>query len=93
MPKRRNPYPDWVIERRLALGHRIATIRGRRRFSQDDLAETAGVDRRSIQRYEAGTRDPRYADLLLIANALDIGIAELVQDPAAGAGDRPAAGR
>ena len=37
------------------------------------------MDRRSIQRYEAGRRDPRYADLLLIADALNVPLADLVQ--------------
>lgn len=38
----------------------------------------AGIDRRSIQRYEAATRDPRYADLLLIAEALEVAVGDLV---------------
>lgn len=49
-------------------------------MSQDGLAELVGLDRRSIQRYEAGTRDPRYGDLLLIARALDVPLAELVRE-------------
>ncbi|MFJ9040367.1 helix-turn-helix domain-containing protein [Streptomyces sp. NPDC102406] len=28
------------------------------------------MERRGIQRYEAGSRDPQYSDLLLIAQAL-----------------------
>jgi transcriptional regulator with XRE-family HTH domain len=37
-----------------------------------------GVERRTIQRYEAAVTDPRYADLLLLADALDLHPAELL---------------
>lgn len=79
MPARRHPYPDWVLTRRHQLGHRIATLRKAAGLSQDQLAVLAGVDRRTIQRYEAGTRDPRFADLLLLADALDVPLAKLVE--------------
>ncbi|MCX5522162.1 helix-turn-helix domain-containing protein [Streptomyces bobili] len=79
MPSRRNPYPDWVLTRRLQLAHRIAACRTNAGLSQDQLAERAGVDRRTIQRYEAATRDPRFPDLLLIADALDVPLADLVR--------------
>lgn len=78
MPTRRNPYPDWVLARRTQLSHRIAALRHQAKLSQDQLAVRAGVDRRSIQRYEAGERDPRYPDLLLIADALGVPLADLV---------------
>jgi DNA-binding XRE family transcriptional regulator len=78
VPTRRNPYPDWVLARRTQLSHRIAALRRQARLSQDQLAVRAGLDRRSIQRYEAGERDPRYADLLLLADALDVTLADLV---------------
>ena len=79
MPTRRNPRPEWVLARRTQLGHRIAALRADAGLSQDDLAERAGLDRRSIQRYEAGSREPQYGDLLLIAHALDIPLADLVR--------------
>ena len=79
MPTRRNPYPDWVHTQRARLGHRIAALRREAGLSQDGLACRAGIDRRSIQRYEAAERDPRYADLLLIADALGVPLVELVQ--------------
>ncbi|MFE7973022.1 helix-turn-helix domain-containing protein [Streptomyces shenzhenensis] len=87
MPRRRNPYPDWVVTRRLQLGHRIASRRKAAGISQDALAERTGMDRRSIQRYEAGRRDPGFSDLLLIADALDVPVTYLVQDKE---GPRPA---
>ncbi len=38
-----------------------------------------GIDRRTLQRIERGTSDPPYGSLLLIAQALDIPIADLVR--------------
>ena len=78
MPTRRTPYPDWVLARRAQLGRRIAELRREARLSQDQLADRAGVERRSIQRYEGGTRDPRFADLLLLADALGVPLANLL---------------
>ncbi|MFE2941059.1 helix-turn-helix transcriptional regulator [Streptomyces sp. NPDC059255] len=79
MPARRTPRPDWVLAQCRALGHRIATRRAAVQMSQDDLAARTGVERRTIQRYENGRRDPRYADLLLIADALGVPIEDLVR--------------
>lgn len=79
MPRRRNPYPDWVLTRRLQLANRIAILRTTAGLSQDQLAVRMGVDRRTIQRYEAATRDPRYPDLLLLADALGVTPSDLIQ--------------
>ncbi|MEU4169419.1 helix-turn-helix transcriptional regulator [Streptomyces sp. NPDC026665] len=79
MPTRRNPRPAWVLTRRTQLGHRIAALRAEAGLSQDQLAERTGLDRRSVQRYEAATREPQYGDLLLIADALDLPLADLVR--------------
>lgn len=78
MPARRNPRPDWVKHRRALLGHRIAYLRQRADLSQEELADLAGMERRSIQRYESGQRDPRYSDLLLIAHALRVHVTDLL---------------
>ncbi|MEV6790919.1 helix-turn-helix transcriptional regulator [Streptomyces sp. NPDC051320] len=80
MPSRRSPYPAWIHTRRTELGLRIATLRHQAALSQDQLASRAGMDRRSIQRYEAAVRDPRYADLLLIAHALEVPLTDLLRE-------------
>ncbi|MFD3654317.1 helix-turn-helix domain-containing protein [Streptomyces sp. NPDC058620] len=80
MPSRRTPLPDWAQAKRRQLGHRIATLRQAAGFSQDQLAVRVGMDRRTIQRYEAGVRDPRYSDLLLIAEALEMPLTDLVRE-------------
>lgn len=79
MPSRRNPRPDWVINQGEALGRRIASLRRTARLSQDQLADRAGVERRTIQRYENAIRDPRYSDLLLIADALGLPLEDLIR--------------
>lgn len=78
MPARRNPRPDWVLQRRERLGHRIADLRQQAELSQEELAHLAGMERRSIQRYENAQRDPRFSDLLLIAHALHVHVADLL---------------
>lgn len=79
MPARRSHLPEWALARRIELGQRIAEYRRQAGLSQDQLAERVGVERRSIQRYERGERDPRFIDLLLIADALRVPLAELVK--------------
>ncbi|MET4927348.1 helix-turn-helix transcriptional regulator [Streptomyces sp. PSRA5] len=81
MSRRRNPRPAWIEARSRALGQRIAKARAERRWSQDELADRAGLDRRSLQRYENAVREPRFGDLLLIAAALDMPIDKLVREP------------
>lgn len=78
--RRRTPRPDWVIKHRVALGHRIADLRRQEELSQEQLAHLAGMERRSIQRYENAQRDPQYSDLLLIAHALRVHVTDLLRD-------------
>lgn len=78
MPARRNPRPDWVRRRQIALGHRIGDLRRAADLSQDQLADRMGVERRTIQRYENAVTDPRYADLLLLARALGVHVTDLL---------------
>lgn len=67
-----------MLARRVALGHRIAQLRQKAELSQEALGNLAGLERRSIQRYEAGTRDPQFSDLLLIAHALRVHVTDLL---------------
>lgn len=78
MPARRNPRPDWVRSRQIALGNRIGDLRRAAELSQDQLADRMGVERRTIQRYENAVTDPRYADLLLLARALGVHVTDLL---------------
>ncbi|WP_381797327.1 helix-turn-helix domain-containing protein [Streptomyces niveus] len=81
MSRRRNPRPAWIEARSRALGQRIARARAEQHWSQDQLADRAGIERRSLQRYENAIREPRFGDLLLIAAALGMPVHELVREP------------
>ncbi|MEU3203585.1 helix-turn-helix transcriptional regulator [Streptomyces cyaneofuscatus] len=80
MPLRRTAPPPWAVDRRHLLGLRIGELRRAAALSQEQLADRIGVERRTIQRYEAGSRDPRFTDLLLIAAALDASVVDLVRE-------------
>ncbi|NEB92468.1 helix-turn-helix domain-containing protein [Streptomyces bauhiniae] len=80
MPTRRNTRPDWVRQHQITLGHRLAVLRRGADLSQDQLADLVGVERRTIQRWEAAETDPRYADLLLLARALHIPMHKLLEE-------------
>ncbi|MFC7929188.1 helix-turn-helix domain-containing protein [Streptomyces cinereoruber] len=84
VPTRRTPPPAWVLHQRHELGQNIAEQRRQAGLSQDRLAERIGMERRSIQRYEAGERDPTYGDLLLIADALGVDLERLMKRTPAG---------
>jgi len=51
-------------------GHRVAQARKRAGLTQQQLAERAGVNRVSIARLEAGTREPSMALGLRVAGVL-----------------------
>lgn len=78
MPARRTTLPEHVLERRRALGRRIFELRRSAGLSQDQLADAIGMERRSIQRYESGERDPRFSDLVRIADAMGVTVEALV---------------
>lgn len=42
------------------------------------------MERRSIQRYERGERDPTFSDLVLIAHVLGVTVADLTNGAPAG---------
>ncbi|WP_225838648.1 helix-turn-helix domain-containing protein [Streptomyces sp. NK08204] len=72
------PPPDWVIARRRAVGDRIRTARLDANLSQERLAERAGLDRQAINRIEQGHQSPVLDNLIRIADALDVPLADLV---------------
>jgi len=74
-----DPMPDWVPTRRQAIGERIRTHRRNRDLSQVQLGERIGRDHKTIHRYEYGTSVPDLDDLLLIADALGVPLADLVR--------------
>jgi transcriptional regulator with XRE-family HTH domain len=73
-----DPPPAWVLTRRRQIGDRIRTARTGRKLSQEKLAETIGVDRKTVNRIEQGAHATSIDRLLLIADALRVPLRDLV---------------
>ncbi len=73
------PPPDWVIARRRAIGDHIRAARLYANLTQEKLGELAGLDRQAINRIEQGHASARIDTLILIADALGVPLADLVQ--------------
>lgn len=71
--------PAWVLPRRRAIGMQIRAARKAAGLTQDQLGERINRDVKSISRWENAHRAPDLNDLLLIANALGVPLAELVR--------------
>jgi transcriptional regulator with XRE-family HTH domain len=84
--------PDWVQPRRRQIGERIRTARLHANLTQEKLGERIGRDHKTVHRYETAQSVPTLVDMLLLADALDVPLADLVEGPAAGTGDDAAAG-
>ena len=59
------------------LGMRIKYLRGQKKWSQEDLALEAGINKNYLSDLERGTRNPTVKALEKIANALGINLSEL----------------
>ena len=64
-----------------AIGGRVRQERQSRRWTLDQLAESAGTSRRSVINVEQGTANPSVGILLKISDALGIGLPALVAPP------------
>jgi len=73
------PTPDWVLARRRAIGDRIREVRRDANLTQEKLAELAGMDRQAINRIEQGHQAAIVDNLIRIADALDVPLADLVR--------------
>ncbi|MEC4019402.1 helix-turn-helix transcriptional regulator [Streptomyces sp. H27-D2] len=58
----------------------IRLTRLRRSLTQETLAERVGLDRKTIVRIEAGQTSPLLDHLLLLADALDVPLTQLVAE-------------
>lgn len=74
-----DPLPDRVLTRRRQIGDRIRSARLERKLSQEKLGEAAGLDRKTINRIEQGTHATLIDHLVLVADALDVPLADLVR--------------
>ena len=74
-----DPLPDWVPRRRAVIGLRIREARRAAGLSQMQLGEQVGRDHKTIHRWENAITAPDLTDLLLVADALDVPLADLVR--------------
>jgi transcriptional regulator with XRE-family HTH domain len=61
------------------MAKRIARLRSERGWSQQALADRAGVHRVYVARLELGQQDPRVSVLLRISRALRVKLSDLVE--------------
>jgi transcriptional regulator with XRE-family HTH domain len=71
--------PDWVPARRRQIGERLRAARIEAGLTQLQLGHLVGRDHRTIHRWEYATRAPNLEDLLLLADALNVPLADLVR--------------
>jgi transcriptional regulator with XRE-family HTH domain len=74
-----DPMPDWVPARRREIGERIRTARRDAQLSQIELGERIGRDHKTVHRYETAATPPSLVELLLIADAVGVPLADLVR--------------
>lgn len=72
--------PTWLLDERRRLGVQIRERRLRQNLTQEKLAEHAGISRDTVQRIERAANNPRLTDLLQIARALEVPLADLVRE-------------
>ncbi|MFH8797038.1 helix-turn-helix domain-containing protein [Streptomyces sp. NPDC017941] len=68
-----------MLAARRAVGERIRTARLHANLTQERLAELAELDRQSINRIEQGHASPLLDNLVRIADALGVPLADLVR--------------
>jgi transcriptional regulator with XRE-family HTH domain len=65
------------------IGERIRSLRTARGLSQEEAARRSGIGLKSYGDLERGrTRDPHYSTLRGVARALDVGVEDLLEEPA-----------
>lgn len=74
-----DPMPDWVPVRQRQIGENIRARRRASGLSQVQLGEHIGRDHKTVHRYETAATPPTLIELLLIADALDAQLSDLVR--------------
>lgn len=74
-----DPMPDWVPARSREIGERLRDAREHAGLTQLQLGNRIGRDHRTIHRWEYAYRIPNLEDLLVLADALGVPLADLVR--------------
>lgn len=67
-------------ELRITLGERLKQERTRHKMTQEFVAESIGVSRQAVSKWENGISDPNTSNLFAIANLYEIDVGDLVKD-------------
>lgn len=68
---------------RANLSANVKHFRNKKGISQERTALEAGIDRTMLSKIERGLTNPSLETLLKLANYLDVGVADLLQESAA----------
>lgn len=68
---------SYKMDIKIAVGNRIKVLRNGRGYSQEELADRAGIDRTYLTSVERGKRNISIVNIEKIAIALDVEIAEI----------------
>ncbi|GAA4688295.1 helix-turn-helix domain-containing protein [Streptomyces youssoufiensis] len=80
MPPTADDLPSRVLATRRRIGARVRTLREDRGLSQETLAHSVGLDRRTVSYVELATHAASIDVLVLLADALGVPLADLVRD-------------
>ncbi len=65
---------------RVTLAQRLKTLRTERGFTQELIAESLGVSRQAVSKWENGTSEPSTTNLFALAKLYGISVTELLQN-------------
>lgn len=86
--------PAGAKDPRIVLGERVNALRVALGLSQEDFAGRVGLDRTYVSGIERGLRNPTLLVLLRLAQALEVSVTELLEEPSSRKkGERPPAKR
>lgn len=74
------PSTPLPLRQRAAFGETVRRLRQERGWTQEDLADRVGFDRKSINRVENAAYSPSVDRLFALANALGVTPSELLAD-------------
>lgn len=71
--------PTPLPQERRSLAIAVRELRARQGFTQEQLAEAAGLGRNYVSDLESGRTKPAFESVVLIARGLDVPLAELIR--------------
>jgi len=69
-----------VVSYKSKFAKKLSSIRQSKSMSQRELAKLTGINRSTISMWELGEREPAFDQLQVLANALGVTVAELIDD-------------